>query len=206
MRSSLSSLRAAGIMAACLVSGSAFAYATGNVGFSGKQQGQSCMNSGCHSGGETPTVTLEGPANLEPGATGNYKLVITGGPGTRGGFNVAVDNGTLGTVGTGQRKENGELTHSQSKAFANGRVEFDFTLVAPATSGNITLYGAGNSANGDQNFTGDGSAQSLKTITVGGSGNGGGDDDEGGCAAAGGAPLLGAVLVLLGARLSRRRR
>ena len=203
MRSSLSSLRAAGIMAACLVSGSALAYSTGNTGVSGKTSGQSCANSGCHSGGATPTVTLEGPATLEPNATGNYKLVITGGPGTRGGFNVASDTGTL-NAGSGSKKLSGELTHSQPKAFANGRLEFDFTLVAPA-SGTVTLYGAGNSANGDQNFTGDGSALSVKTITVNGGDTGGGDD-EGGCAAAGGTPLLGAVLMLLGARLARRRR
>ncbi len=210
MRSSLSSLRAAGVMAACLVSGSAFAYSSGQTGYSGKPPTQSCTGSGCHSGGAQPTVALEGPATLAPGATGNYKLVVTGGAGSRGGFNVAVDNGTLETGGTtGIQKLNNELTHRQPKAFANGRLEFDFSLVAPA-SGTITLFGAGNSANGDAAASGDGSAQSQKTITVGtsgGNGDGDGDEDkEGGCAAAGGAPLLGAVLMLLGARLGRRRR
>ncbi|MBZ4416085.1 MXAN_6652 family MXYO-CTERM-anchored protein [Myxococcus sp. RHSTA-1-4] len=202
MRSSLSSLRAAGVMAACLVSGSALAYSTGQSGYSGKPPAQSCMSSTCHSGGTTPTVTLEGPASLEAGATGNYKLVITGGPGVRGGFNVGVDNGTL-QPGSGQKKDasSGELTHSQPKAFSNGRVEFDFTLVAPSSGGTINLYGAGNSTNYNQDEFGDGAAQSLKAITVTG-----GEDDGGGCAAAGGAPLLGAVLMVLGARLGRRRK
>jgi uncharacterized protein (TIGR03382 family) len=191
-------------MAACLVSGSAFAYVTGNVGYSGKQSGSTtCMGSGCHSGGATPTVTLEGPATLEPGATGNYSLIIKGGAASRGGFNVAVSAGSL-TAGSGQRKESGELTHTQSKAFASGEARFDFTLVAPASGATITLFGAGNSTNGDQQPEGDGSALSQKTITVG-DGGGGGDDDEGGCAAAGGVPLLGAVLLLVGARLRRRR-
>nr|AYM53946.1 hypothetical protein [Corallococcus coralloides] len=204
MRSSPSSLKAAGIIAACLVSGSALASSAGQVGHSGKQANMTCMNSGCHTGGgAAPTVTLEGPDTLAPGATGNYKLVITGGPGRRGGFNVAVDNGTL-QAGTGQRKSNEELTHSTAKDFSNGRVEFDFTLVAPSTAGTINLFGAGNSANGDSNFTGDSSATNKKTITVG-SGGGGGGDDEGGCSATGGAPLLGAVLMVLGARLRRRR-
>jgi uncharacterized protein (TIGR03382 family) len=205
MRSSLSSLGVAGVMAACLVSGSAFANSVGIAGHSGKQSGtMTCMNSGCHSGGATPTVTLEGPANLEPGATGNYSLVIKGGAGMRGGFNVAVSAGTL-NAGTGQRKESGELTHSQPKAFANGEARFDFTLVAPSSGSSITLFGAGNSANGNTFETGDGSALSQKTITIGSGNGGGGDDDEGGCAAAGGAPLLGAVLMVLGARLRRRR-
>ncbi|MFP2912446.1 MXAN_6652 family MXYO-CTERM-anchored protein [Pyxidicoccus sp. 3LFB2] len=206
MRSSLSSLGVAGVMAACLVSGSAFAYATGNVGYSGKQSTTTtCMGSGCHSGGTAPTVTLEGPDTLAPGATGNYSLVIKGGAATRGGFNVAVDTGTL-NAGSGQRKEGGELTHSQSKAFANNEVRFDFTLVAPATAGSIKLFGAGNSTNGNQQETGDASALApVKTITVAAGGGDGGGDDEGGCAAAGSAPLLGAVLMLVGARLRRRR-
>lgn len=207
MRSSLSSLGVAGVMAACLVSGSAFAYSTGQVGYSGKPPGTAtCMGSGCHSGGATPTVTLEGPDSLAPGATGNYSLVIQGGAASRGGFNVAVDTGTL-NAGMGQRKQSGELTHSQPKSFANGEVRFDFTLVAPASGSSIKLYGAGNSANGDTQASGDGSAvAAVKTITVTGGADEGEDEDEGGgCAAAGGAPLLGAVLMLVGARLRRRR-
>ncbi|NMO14496.1 hypothetical protein HPC49_32630 [Pyxidicoccus fallax] len=204
MRSSLSSLKAAGVIAACLVSGSALATSAGQVGHSGKQANMTCMNSGCHTGGgAAPSVTIEGPDTLAPGATGSYKLVITGGPAVRGGFNVAVDNGTL-TAGTGQRKQSEELTHSGPKAFTNGRVEFDFTLVAPASAGTINLFGAGNSADGKGTQDGDSSAMSKKTITVG-SGGGGGGDDEGGCSATGGAPLLGAALMVLGARLRRRR-
>jgi uncharacterized protein (TIGR03382 family) len=209
MRSSLSSLRAAGVLAACLLSGSALANSTGQTGRSGKQANMTCMGSGCHSGGAAPTVTLEGPDTLEAGATGNYKLIITGGPGTRAGFNVAVSSGDL-RAGSGQRKAADELTHSAPRNFSSGRVEFDFTLVAPATGGNITLFGAGNSTNGNFAETGDGSAQAQKTITVtggtpGGGNNGGDDEGGGGCAAAGGAPLLGAALMLLGARLRRRR-
>lgn len=207
MRSSLSSLQAAGVLAACFLSGSALAYSTGQTGFSGKQANMTCMGSGCHSGGATPTVTLEGPDTLAAGATGNYKLIISGGAGTRGGFNVAVSSGDL-RAGSGQRKASDELTHSAPRNFSNGRLEFDFTLVAPASGGNITLFGAGNSTNGNFAETGDGSAQAQKTITVTGGTNGGGnngDDEGGGCAAAGGAPLLGAVLMVLGARLRRRR-
>lgn len=205
MRSSRSSLWIAGTMAACLVSGSAFAYATGQTGYSGKQSGNSCMSSTCHSGGATPTVTLEGPDSLAAGATGNYSLVIKGGAGVRGGFNVAVDSGTLNTGGTGQQKISGELTHSSPKAFSNGEVRFDFTLVAPANGNSILLFGAGNSTNFNQQPSGDASAQTTKTITITGGGTDSGNDDGGGCSAAAGAPLLGAVLMVLGARSRRRR-
>jgi len=204
MRSSLSSLGVAGVMAACLVSGAAFANSTGITGRSGKQaQGQTCTT--CHSGGErAPTVTLEGPTTLAPGATGNYKLIIRGGPGVRAGYNVAVDGGPdakLG-AGAGSRLLNNEVTHSTPKAFANGESVFDFTLVAPPTDGTLTLYGVGNSVNFNQLPGGDSSALTQLSITVGKVNEG---DDDKGCAAAGGTPLLGAVLMLLGARLRRRR-
>jgi len=204
MRSSLSSLGVASVMAACLVSGAAFATPTGIAGRSGKQgMGQTCTT--CHSAGASaPTVALEGPSTLAPGATGNYKLIIRGGPGVRAGFNVAVDGSADAKLGAGEgsRLLNGEVTHSTPKAFANGESVFDFTLVAPPTEGTLTLYGAGNSVNFNQTVTGDSSALTQLSITVGKVN--GGDDDKG-CAAAGGAPLLGAVLMVLGARLRRRR-
>lgn len=204
MRSSRSSLQVAGAMAACLISGSAFAYASGQTGFSGKQANATCAGSTCHSGsGAAPTVTLEGPDTLAAGATGTYTLVIKGGPAVRGGFNVASDTGTLEVVsGSGAKKLSGELTHTAPKAFTNGELRFDFTLVAPA-SGTVKLFGAGNSTNFNSEPTGDTSAQNTKTVTVTGGSDGG--DDEGGCSATAGAPLLGAVLMLLGARSRRRR-
>ncbi|GEN06967.1 Myxococcales GC_trans_RRR domain-containing protein [Myxococcus fulvus] len=206
MQSFLPSLKVAATLAACLVSGSAFAYATGQSNYSGKS-GQTC-SSGCHSrSGTAPTVTIDGPTTLNPGQTGNYTLTITGGPGVRGGYNVAVDGGeaTLTAGGSDSKKLSGELTHAQPKAFANGSVSFAFTVVAPSTATTLTLFGAGNSTNGNGEDTGDASGATQLKVKVGdGGGDGGGDDDGGGCAAAGGAPLLGAALMLLGARLRRR--
>ncbi|MCK8498815.1 MULTISPECIES: MXAN_6652 family MXYO-CTERM-anchored protein [Myxococcus] len=205
MQSFLPSLKVAAALAACLVSGSAFAYATGQSNYSGKS-GQTC-SSGCHSrSGTAPTVTIEGPATLNPGQTGSYTLVITGGPGVRGGYNVAVDGeATLTAGGSDSKKLSGELTHSQPKPFTDGSVRFAFSVVAPSTGTTLTLFGAGNSTNGNGEDTGDASAGTQLKVKVGdGGGDGGGDDDSGGCSAAGGAPLLGAALMLLGARLRRR--
>ncbi|WP_342376631.1 hypothetical protein NVS55_35545 [Myxococcus stipitatus] len=206
MRSFLPSLGVAGAMAACLVSGSAFAYATGQTGHSGQDAARTCATSGCHtrSGTTGPTVSIDGPASLEPGQTGNYSLVIKGGPAVKGGYNVSVDGAGTLTAGAGSKKVAGELTHTGPKAFANGEVRFDFTLVAPATGTTLTLYGAGNSVNGTGDETGDSSATTTLKVKVGDGGGGGGDDDKGGCSTTGGVPLLGAALMLLGARLRRR--
>ncbi|MCE9670673.1 hypothetical protein LY474_22970 [Myxococcus stipitatus] len=204
MRSFLQSLGVASAVTACLVSGSALASAAGQIGYSNKS-GQTCMASGCHSGGSsTPTVSIEGPATLEAGKTGNYTLVIKGGPGVRAGFNVAVDgNGGSLSAGAGSKKLNGELTHTMPKDFSGGEARFDFSLVAPSSGGSITLFGAGNSVNGNGAESGDAAAAAKLVVNVTG-GEGGGEDDGGGCAAAGGVPLLGAALMLLGVRARRR--
>ena len=166
------SLGVAGVLAACLFSLTAHANSTGITGRSGKQ-GVTCMASGCHgsSPARAPTVTLDGPTTLAAGETGNYTLIISGGPGVKAGMNVAVSDsgGTLTKSGTELKVFSGELTHTAPKAFASGEVRFDFSLVAPATSRTVTLYASGNSTNDDANFDGDHSASTTLDVQVTGS-------------------------------------
>lgn len=219
------SLGVAGAMAAFFFSAQAQAYSTGQTDHSGKTANKTCM-SGCHGtnpGSATaPSVTLEGPETLAAGATGTYKLTITGGPAGKGGLNVAASGGTFGVVGSDVKVLSGELTHSAAKAFTSGAVSFDFTFKAPAAAGTATLYASGNSTNGDGTWDGDRSTSITKAITVtaasvpdagtgtpdagngNGNGDGDGDDDEGGCSAVGGAPLLALLGLLAAAGLRRR--
>ncbi|AFE07420.1 hypothetical protein COCOR_07243 [Corallococcus coralloides DSM 2259] len=201
MRSILSSV---GAVAVCLVAGSAFANSTGINGRSGKQS-VSCTASGCHGGGSSaPTVTLEGPTALTAGQTGQYSLIISGGPGAKAGMNVAADGATL-TAGSGTKLMSGELTHTLPKTFTDGSARFDFSLVAPATNGTYKVYAAGNSVNGDSAATGDSHANAtLDVVVTGGSDPAPIKEDEGGCSAAtSGAP---AVLIAVFAALAARRR
>ncbi|RKH60016.1 MXAN_6652 family MXYO-CTERM-anchored protein [Corallococcus aberystwythensis] len=208
MRSILPSVGAAVV---CLVASSAFANSTGVSGRSGKQSGMSCTASGCHSGGtSTPTVTLEGPTALTAGETGQYSLIITGGPGAKAGMNVAtggVDGATL-TAGSGTKVLNGELTHSLPKVSSGGSARFDFSLVAPATNGTLKVYAAGNSVNGDNNQGGDAHANAtLDVVITGGKDPVAPEEDGGGCSATSGAPaVLLAVFAALGARRRRQSR
>jgi uncharacterized protein (TIGR03382 family) len=231
MRSQIFSLGVAGLVAASFVSFSAHANSRGIDGRSGKQ-GPTCMASGCHATNSnpiSPTVELDGPRSLTAGATGNYTLIIRNGAAVKAGMNVAVsDNGgTLNAGGPDQKILNGELTHSAPKDFNSTSQEarFDFSLVAPATAGNITIYASGNSANGNANNPGDSSATTTLSVEIKsatsnpdagtgnpdagtgnpGGGNGDGDKgDDGGCAAAGGPPMV-LLLALIAARLRRRR-
>ncbi|SET87903.1 MXAN_6652 family MXYO-CTERM-anchored protein [Stigmatella erecta] len=227
---SFSSLRAVGMWSLFLLSTPVLANSTGITGQSGKQN-STCVT--CHVDGTAgATVTISGPAALAAGETGQYRLIIRGGPAVVGGYNVAVSNtAAMLQAGEGSRKAGDELTHSAPKAFVAGEVSFDFSLVAPSTPSTLTLYGAGNSANGDKNSTQDRSVASTFTVTVaGGTGTpdagtpdagtpdagtpdagtgeepGDDDDDEGGCSAGGGTAVLSFAVTAAGLLLSRRRR
>jgi hypothetical protein len=137
----------------------------GMAGASG--QGQATCND-CHSGGPAPTVQLTGPTNLAAGATGMYRLVISGGAAQVGGLGVSVDDpsatlnplaDTMRQVGTTQ------LVHNAPVPFVAGTLAFDFSLTAPAHEASLTIYAAGNSCNGDGLKTGDQAA--MTTLQVG---------------------------------------
>ncbi|WP_224242374.1 MXAN_6652 family MXYO-CTERM-anchored protein [Hyalangium gracile] len=196
-----------------LWSSPALATSTGITGQSGKD-GTTCNT--CHRGGAIPTVALEGPATLEPGATGQYTFIIQGGAAKTGGLNIAVDNAeaSLQAGATGMKKLGTELTHSAAQPFTAGELRFSFTLVAPAKDVTLKLFAAGNSSNGDLGSDGDRAAATQLSVTVG---KGtpvdvpgeeeeeeGEKDNGGGCAAAGSAPAWG--LLLAGLALFRRRR
>lgn len=207
----------AGVLTLSLLSTSALANSRGitsTTGNSGKNTSQTCNS--CHNGGLAPTVTITGPETLAAGATGQYTLTIQGGAAVKAGTNVALSNGTTASLepGAGLQKLGSELIHSQSKNFTGGTVSFDFSVIAPSTGGSFTIFGAGNSTNGNNNFDGDlaGFAQKAVTVTGGTGGGvtdpepGNGEDEDKGCSSTGGAPLLMFALASAGMSLFRRRR
>lgn len=147
----------------------------GRVGFSGNPAtngGATCT--ACHAvGAPLPTVVLEGPTTVMAGATNLYTLTISGGPAQVGGLNVATGNnrGALLPTGSDTQVLLNELTHSAPKAFSGGQVRFAFAWTAPTFNDTVTLYGAGNSADGQQSLSGDGiGATTLAIQVTGGTG------------------------------------
>lgn len=207
----------------CLLSTSALANSTGVTNQSGKPGTTTCTS--CHMDGMAPTVEFSGPQSLAAGARGQYTFIIRGGAAVVGGANIAVSNTAAvlePATGSGLKKPSTELTHSAPKAFTSGELRFDFTMTAPSTAGTVTLYGAGNSANGAAGSTGDRGANTQLAVTVtGGTGGGtdagtggpdagtnnpgnGDDDDKGGCSSTGGAPVLFALAAACLGLLRRR--
>ncbi|MEZ4728693.1 MAG: PQQ-dependent sugar dehydrogenase [Caldilineaceae bacterium] len=147
----------------------------GRVGFSGNpatNSGATCT--ACHAvGAPLPTVLLQGPTTVTAGATNLYTLTINGGPAQTGGLNVSVSNnrGSLLPTGVDTQVLLNELTHSAPKPFSGNQAVFTFAWTAPTFNDTVTLYGAGNSSDGQQSLTGDGiGATSLTVQVTGGAG------------------------------------
>jgi len=139
-----------------IVTGFSFLIYASSGGITGvtKKNGTGCT---CHgSMSSAVTVSITGPDTLLSGETGTYSVVISGGPLTKAGTDIAASEGTLTPAsGSGLQKINGELTHISPKAPSGGVVTFQFTYTAPAQEGTYTLYAAGNSVNGNGNNGGD---------------------------------------------------
>ncbi|TSC24478.1 hypothetical protein FOF48_25805 [Corallococcus sp. Z5C101001] len=203
-------LRGAGVFVVALLGAApAFATSTGITGQSGKD-GVTCST--CHKGGEMPTVVLEGPTTLEPGATGQYTFIIRGGAAKTGGVGIAVDSTAANLqAGTGMKKLGNELTHTAPQAFTGTELRFNFSLVAPSTDVTLTVFGAGNSTNADQGSDGDRAASTKLSVKVGNGSPvvdpvpGGEGDGGGGCTAASSAPVWALALMALPLAARRRR-
>ncbi|ATB31367.1 MXAN_6652 family MXYO-CTERM-anchored protein [Melittangium boletus] len=162
-----------GVLSVSLLSTSALARSGGITGVSG-QAGTTCTR--CHAEGATkPTVEFSGPTTVTAGSVNQYAFIIRGGPGIIGGTNLAAGDASalldiLNPVGDALKKSGVELTQTAAKVFdtagAVPELRFDFSLTAPTTEGSFTLYGAGNSANGDSGRNGDGVAAATLAVTV----------------------------------------
>src|SRR5207249_4052127 len=102
-----------------------------------------------------------GPTTLGVGQTAGYSIRVVAPSQAQelAGVDVATSAGSLQahTVQNPTRVLNGEIVQS-SPAGPFSTLDFSFDLIAPATAGTVTLFGAGLSADGNGSTTGDGSA------------------------------------------------
>lgn len=141
-------------------------HSNGVTGSSGKSA-SSCNS--CHQGGQTPKVTLEGPTQLEAGVPVTYTFRIDT-PAPITGMNAAATDDVV-LVGDGDGgttlAEGAEITHARTLAPVDGGALYTFTLTAPYGE-TITLYAAGNAANGNGQSDGDTAATTTLVIAVDG--------------------------------------
>jgi mono/diheme cytochrome c family protein len=149
------------------VSPQAWSLSTGIVGHSGDplvNGGNTC--SLCHSGGVAPTAQLAGPASVEAGSQNTFTLTMSGGVENLAGFNVSASQGSLNSSEFGVGVESGELKHTQASSVGNAGGNWSFSFIAPTVTGNVTLYAAVVSANGDSQMTGDGVGTATLSVEV----------------------------------------
>jgi hypothetical protein len=142
----------------------------GIVGYSGNpatHDGAQCTR--CHHDGQSPEVALDGPMQVEPGSTNAYTLTLTGGQQMGAGFNVSTTSGVLDAVDVDAQALEGEITHTAMKSVdpVTGAVTFSFAWTAGEGAELVTMYGAGNSVNGDGSTSGDSSSATSLEIAVG---------------------------------------
>lgn len=160
------------------LTGLATGFSTGQKGFSGNPAtngGETCNL--CHGGGIAPSVTVNGPVQVAPGATVTYEMVISGGQAVAAGLNVSATDGELAIVPGAtdtqllledQFTNRNEVTHTLPKLVDGaGQVVFTWQWTAPADAGFETLYGVGNSVNLASGFGGDKATATVFGVLVG---------------------------------------
>ncbi len=158
------SLAVTAVLLLGLAVGDLRALSGGITGYSGKD-GSDCGS--CHSGGQSPAVTFEGPQVVVRETPAAFRFAVTSQSERQNlaGFDIAASGGDL-EAGEGSRLEGAELTHIEPLRAAQGIAVWEFGWRAPAEIGTYILYGAGLSANGNGNRSGDGVATATYPVFV----------------------------------------
>ena len=142
----------------------------GRDGFSGNpgtNGGATCTS--CHgSAVQPPTLSIFGPTIVGAGVTATYTATLVGGPGITGGINVSATDalGSFLNVDADLAPIGDEISHAQPKPFSGGLVRFTFQWTAPTFDGEVTLYAAANSSDGQLDLLGDGIATTQLVVSV----------------------------------------
>jgi len=132
----------------------------GITGLTQKNGGVGCVCHGLHAPDTTVSVLFRGPDSVAVNQSVYYQLRIAGGPHVACGLDVAVGHGVLDTAGfeTGTRRQwqvytqtdsGYEITHNIPKPCTSDTLIFTFNYTAPNYAGYDTLFGNGNSVNGN---------------------------------------------------------
>lgn len=175
MRFTSARIAGASFVALALVSSVVWAGKNGQTGASGVF-GTDCNS--CHNGGTAPSVALSGPTRLDAGSLAEYTFRVTTNAKVTGmGATVDQDDAVFMTVDGGLTKVQGavsgalvgDVTHiAPTPPGDAGSVTYRFRMVAPPYGGMLTMYAAGNAANGDDTKEGDLAAKTTLSIQVDG--------------------------------------
>lgn len=155
------------VVTTTLLAADAHASLQGIIGFSGKQS-DTCNI--CHDDGTKPVVEFEGPASFAADTIAQFRFVVRSQNIERqrfAGFNVAASDGLLDIAAEeNARAEVNELTHNAPQTNdETGEASWTFEWCVP-TGGDYTLFGSGNSVNGNGTRSGDASSEVELEVRV----------------------------------------
>jgi hypothetical protein len=144
------------VLLSLIIQSQAVALSSGIAGYSGRDSASTCISSGCHSGGQIPQVTLEGPESVTAGTQTTLFLRVSGGQQNLVGYGVSLPvNGGFD-----------EQTHSSPLSAGTAVQVIEITWNVPSVAGTYTIYAAGLSANGNSGPDGDNAAFATLAIEV----------------------------------------
>jgi hypothetical protein len=165
-----SARHARALLAAALVAAAAGAQANNNGSQTGRSASGCSTGATCHGANVGATATLTGPMTLMAGSRGTYTLTVASSLATfmAAGVDIAVAGAgaSLVTISPNTQLRNGEITHTARLARSGADVQVQFTLVAPAANGTVTLQAVGNAVNGNAMASGDAWARATLPVTI----------------------------------------
>ncbi len=125
--------------------------------------------SGCHNGGQTPTVTITPDlTTINPGQLVTLTVSISQTNGPVAGFYLETSGvGTLKVVDSGTYLAGNGITHTAPRTGSGGFTTFKVGWVAPATMGGVDFNVWANSANGDGTQRGDAEGDAFFSTAFG---------------------------------------
>ncbi len=114
-------------------------------------------------------MEISGPSQVQPGTANEFQLTVRSNDPDqqKAGLDVAATAGMLGLIANeGTRISAGELTHTAPKSAAGGVTTWRFRWTSPLAAGPQTLFGNGNSVDGDNSSSGDRSAPATFVVEV----------------------------------------
>ena len=125
--------------------------------------------SGCHSGGNTPTVTITPDlTTVNPGQKVTLTVSISQTNGPAAGFYLQTSGvGTLSVVDSGTKLLGNGITHNAPRVGSGGFTTFKVGWTAPSTPGGVDFNAWGNSVNNDGTQRGDSDNSAFFSMAFG---------------------------------------
>ena len=124
--------------------------------------------SGCHKGGQAPTVSITTDVTtISPGQLVNLTVSVSATNGHGAGFFLESSTGKFSIVDSGTKIMGNGVTQNARRTGTGAATTFKVGWTAPVTPGGVDFYAWGNSVNGDGSSGGDRDGSAFSSVAYG---------------------------------------